>query len=208
MPPVVHTKASRVCPVRIRPSLYRQVRRWWVVAGLCGLTTACAARTPQTAAPERFRLALSPASFHAALSLRQQVRVERDGRTASFDAVFDVDSSEMTLVGLALGQRLFTLRYDGTALTESRSKFLPAEIHGADVLSDLQLALWPADAIRAALPPGWTLMDTDALRVLRDSVNDVTRVTYDGSPRWNGTITLRSVSYGYALVIVSTADAP
>lgn len=156
--------------------------------------------------PDRVRLALSPAAFPERVSLQQHVHVQYAGGQADFDAVLDISPEVITLVGLKFGQRLFTLRYDGSELVESRSAFLPREVQAHDVLSDLQLALWPADAVRAALPAGWTLRDSGAARTLSRGDDDVTTITYDGSPRWNGTISLDNPSQGYRLEIRSIAS--
>lgn len=172
-------------------------RIWWEVSLL--VTASCGGRSGKPA--DAFQIALSPASFPTRLSLQQQVHVERDGRDADFDAVLDISPEAVTLVGLGFGQRLFTLRYDGTRLEESRSPFLPRDVRGRDVLSDIQLALWPADAVRAALPARWTLRDDPGVRVLSKGDEAITSITYDSLPRWKGLVTLHNKQFGYRLVI-------
>lgn len=165
------------------------------------LTVAC--HRPDSGDPNRLLLQLSPSSFLQTISLQQNVQVEQGGQTVDFDAVLEVSPTAVTLVGLAYNQRVFTLRYDGRKLQETRSRMLPREVQAADVLSDLQLALWPAEAVRAALPAGWTLSDSTGHRELaeRDSVR--TSITFDSMPRWAGTITLHNWQYDYRLVIRS-----
>lgn len=176
---------------------------------LWALLGACAAAAPASRDdPDRLRLALSPASFGHALNLQQQVHVEAQGRTIDFDAVLDIAPDAVTLVGLTFGQRMLTLRYDGATLSEERHSALPAEVRGADILSDVQLALWPAGAVRAALPTGWTLNDEGQRRTLVHDARDVARVAYDGLPRWQGQITLDHVQPPYRLVIRSVVSAP
>ncbi len=85
---------------------------------------------------------------------------------------------------------------------------MPAEIRGADILTDLQLSLWPADAIRAALPAGWALADDGTRRTLTNSGREVEIIAYSGTPRWVGRITLRNLEYDYSLVINSVVDSP
>jgi hypothetical protein len=157
---------------------------------------------------DRLTLELSPASFGRALSLQQQVHVEYADRTVDLDAVLDIAPDSLTLVGMAFGQRMLTLRYDGVALRETRHPMLPRDVRGADILTDIQMALWPGDAVRAALPAGWTLTDSDTLRTLfRDAQPQVT-IRYDGVPRWAGRVTMRNLRYDYSLVIRSAAEAP
>jgi hypothetical protein len=157
---------------------------------------------------DRLTLALSPASFGRALSLQQQVHVEYADRTVDLDAVLDIAPDSLTLVGMAFGQRMLTLRYNGVELHEKRHPMLPRDVRGADILTDMQMALWPGDAVRAALPAGWTLTDSDTLRTLfKDSQPEVT-IKYDAVPRWAARVTMRNLQYDYRLVIRSVAEAP
>lgn len=165
----------------------------------------CASAPPQ---PGRLQLTLSPASFGRTLSLQQQVRIAAAGHTADLDAALDITPREITLVGLELGQRVLTLTYANGMLCEQRHSRLPAEVRGADILTDLQLSLWPVDAVRAALPPGWTLTDEDYRRVLAHDGRDVEVIAYDGPIRWESRITLRNLQYEYQLVIHSALAAP
>lgn len=166
---------------------------------------ACRRRVPPL--DNRFRLALSPAAFPQSISLQQHVEVQQGGKTVEFEAVLDVNPEEVTLVGLAFSQRVFTLKYDGRKLQESRSRMLPREVQAADVLSDLQLALWPVEVVRAALPAGWTLQDTANERVLSESDTVRTTIGYSATPRWSGNISLTNKQYDYKLLIKS-AVAP
>ena len=177
------------------------VRRLVSASALLLLTLACGGRRANQA--DQIHLALSPSAFPERVSLQQHVDVDYAGRQTDFDAVLDIAPEAMTLVGLKFGQRIFTIKYDGSKLEESRSMFLPRDVRARDVLSDLQLALWPADAVRDALPAGWTLRDSDNTRVLAKGAEDVTTITYDGSPRWIGTILLDNRALGYRLKIRS-----
>ena len=158
--------------------------------------------------PDHLQLALTPSSFAQRITLQQRVHVERDGREVDFDAVLDIGPDSLTLVGVALSQRVFTLRYDGTRLVETRSPMLPREVRGVDVLSDLQLALWPEAAVRAALPTGYALRDTEGQRVLSTGDEEIATITYDGSPRWIGRVTVNNKQFGYRLVIQSALAEP
>ena len=173
---------------------------------LCASALTAACHSGATAVPNRWRLALTPASFAQTISLQQHVEVEQSGRNIDFEAVLDITPDTVTLVGLAFNQRVFTLKYDGVKLQESRSKMLPREVQAGDVLSDLQLALWPTEAVRSALPAGWTLRDSTGLRVLSESDTVRTTITYTATPRWSGTITLENKQYDYRLVIRSAVS--
>lgn len=174
---------------------------------LVALTSAGACRGRAVPAqPDRWRLALPPAAFMESVSLQQRVKVEQAGRTADFDAILDISPETVTLVGMAFSQRVFTLQYDGQKLKETRSRMLPPEVHAADVLSDLQLALWPAQAVRSALPAGWTLSDSDTARVLMQADTVRTTISYSGTPRFVGTISLASKQFDYRLTVHSAVQ--
>ena len=67
---------------------------------------------------------------------------------------------------------------------------------------DLQLALWPADAIRAVLPPEWTLRETATTREL---VRDGRAwLSVDGGI--DGRMRLDNRAEGYRLEIESVAS--
>ena len=183
--------------------------RFLSVVSVFALTTilnACSGRAAPP--PDHLQLALAPAAFAQRITLQQHVHVERDGREVDFEAVLDIGPDSLTLVGMAFGQRILTLRYDGTRLVESRSPMLPREVLGADVLSDLQLALWPVNAVRAALPTGYTLRDASGVRVLSMGDEEIATISYDGSPRWIGRVTVVNKQFAYRLVIQSAAAEP
>jgi hypothetical protein len=185
---------------------------------LAGALAACAGAAPPTAAPGpcattapvsgRLRLSLPPNSFGRSLGLQQQLQITAAGHAVNLDAVLDITPDSLTLVAMQLGQRVLTLTQAHGALCERRHEQLPAEVQGADILTDLQLALWPADVIRAALPSGWVLADDGTRRTLTHGRRDVEIIGYSGAPRWEGRITLRNLEYDYSLVINSVVSSP
>jgi|GEM_PF-75475 hypothetical protein len=190
-----------VHPWRVMPQLRRRLALALV------LVTACRGAAAAPPVPDdRPLLALSPVSFAGSLSVQQRVHVERDGRIVDFDAVLEVSPDMVTLVALGFGTRLFTLRYDGTKLDEARSPMLPRDVRGSDILSDMQLSLWPADAVRAALPSGWSLRDAPNARTLLKGADEITNITYDTMPRWKGKVTLQNHQFGYRLVITTVPE--
>jgi hypothetical protein len=172
------------------------------------IAVAAACRGAPPSQRDRLSLALSPASFGRTLSLQQQVHVEYADRTVDLDAVLDIAPDSLTLVGMAFGQRMLTLRYNGVTLDEKRHPMLPRDVRGADILTDVQVALWPADAVRAALPAGWTLTDSDTLRTLSKGALEMVTISYDAAPHWSALVTLRNLRYAYRLVIRSVAEDP
>jgi hypothetical protein len=157
-------------------------------------------------APARLGLRLAPAALGQPISVQQHLTVQRGGKTNDLDVALEVDASRVNLVGLAFGQRVLSLQFDGKEITEWRHPMLPAQVRAADVLEDLQLTLWPAADIARALPSGWTVEDQGLRRTLRLDGKVVTTIDYSGTPRWQGTAVLDNVRYQYKLTIESAPE--
>jgi hypothetical protein len=160
----------------------------------------CASRP---APPARLGLKLAPAALGETVSVQQHLTVERKGKTDELDAALEVDPAHLELVGLAFGQRVLSLGYDGNKLTSWRHLMLPSQVKAEDVLEDVQLCLWPAEAIAQALPPGWEVQDWGLQRTLTLNGEVVATISYSAMPRWSGTITLDNLRYQYRLTIQS-----
>ena len=178
-----------------------ELSRSLAALSLCALSlTACA---PAPSPPARLGLKLAPAALEASVSLQQQVVVERRGRVDSVDTALEVDAERLDLVGLAFGQRVFALHYDGRELQSWRHPSMPPELRGEDVLEDLQLTLWPAGAIERALPAGWRIEELGRRRTLWLNDTPVMMIDYSGEPRWLGRIAVNNLRYQYRLIILS-----
>lgn len=164
------------------------------------LLAACTATAPT---PARLGLRLAPAALGETISVQQHLTVERDGKTNDLDAALEVDGTNINLVGLALGMRVLSLDYDGREITEWRHPMLPSQVKAADVLEDLQLTLWPVEAIAKALPEGWKIEEQGLRRTLRRDGEVVATIDYSGMPRWQGKAVLDNVRYKYRLTVVS-----
>lgn len=175
------------------------------------LLTACAATTP-TAPPDirppaRLQLRLAPAALGQSISLQQHLTVEREGRTDTLDTALEIDAEHLDLVGLAFGQRVMTLHYDGRELQVWRHVMLPKQVQGDDVLQDVQLTLWPAKAIKDALPAGWELRETEAQRTLLLHGETIAVIDYPDRKAWGGKVILTNLRYRYKLTIQSVVTS-
>lgn len=188
-------------------------RPLWLAAALL-LLSACT--TPQAPpAAQLPQLALAPAALGTELALAQRLTVthEHGARTAPapLEALLEVDAQSVRLVALALAQRVLTLEWDGQHLVSSRHALLPPQIQAAHVLRDVQLAYWPAAAVRAALPPGWTLEEGNRRRVLLAAGLPRVTIHYSNDPRWQGRVDIINLTESYRLTIESlpaTSSAP
>jgi hypothetical protein len=153
---------------------------WMALAG-CATTP----RAPQAAMPADNAplLRLAPAALGRSLALQQQLTVTHGDESHRLDALLEADATELRLIVQAVGRPALRLRWDGTTLEQTRADWLPPQLTGERVLSNLQLAYWPPQAITAALPTGWTLVATDATRELRQGDEVVIAIAYPSPQR-------------------------
>lgn len=146
-------------------------------------------------------LRLPPASLGRELALQQQITVEyrtsRGEERREIQALLEADATHTRLAALAGGQVLARLDWDGQDLRVVRSPWAPAELVPERILSEMQLSLWPVEAIAAALPAGWTLAVEAGRRVLRAGGEVVAQVRYP-DPQ---TIEFEQYRDGYRLTI-------
>lgn len=156
----------------------------------------------------RLGLKLPPAALGETVNLQQHLTVEREERTEELDVALEIDAEHLAMVGLVFGQRVLTMDYDGETLTSWRHFLLPKRVRSEDILEDIQLTYWPVEVIRQALPEGWRIEDTERRRTLFSDGTPVMVINYSGQPRWNGTVELSNLRYGYRLTILSSPSAP
>lgn len=172
-----------------------------LLALLAALALAGCASAPQPAA--RLGLRLDPATLGESISVQQRLEVERGGSVNTLDVALQIDPARLELVGLAFGQRVLTLSYDGRELSSWRHVMLPTQVRAEDVLEDVQLTLWPAAAVRASLGAGWTIDEAGLQRTLSKDGAPVIVIDYSGPSRWQGKVLLRNLRYDYRLSIES-----
>lgn len=156
----------------------------------------------------RLGLMLAPATLGESISVQQTLRVERDGRIDHLDVALEVDPQRVQMVGLAFGQRVLRLNYDGQNLQTWRHPLLPSQVRAEDILEDVQLTLWPADAIREMLPEGWRIEESGLRRTLLLDDRAVMLIEYSTPTRWIGKVELLNLRYHYRLIIRSAPATP
>ena len=168
---------------------------------LTATLAACAAAPPRAAVPLP-ELRLAPAALGRELSLQQQLHFSFGRQQRDLDALLEVDAQEVRLAVQALGQSGVRLSWDGEHLQQQRAPWLPEAVRGERVLADLQFTLWPAGAIRSALPASWTLQDDGTIRrLVRDGAVWL-QVEHQGEGRY----LLDNRADGYRLQIESVGQ--
>jgi hypothetical protein len=169
---------------------------------VCAVLSLVACAHAQAA---RLGLKLPPSALGQTITLQQQLHVEREDGSRDLQMVIDIDEDHVEMVGLAFGQRVLTAYYDGKTLKEQRHFLLPSQVRSEDILEDIQLTYWPAEAIRDALPAGWRIEEEENRRTLLLDDKPVMVIEYGAKPRWNGKVELSNLRYGYRLTIQSVA---
>lgn len=130
-------------------------------------------------------LQIAPSAFGGSLQLMQRLTVQEAPTDPllpvserQLDTLLQLDGRQLRLVALALGQRVLTLHWDGQRLDVQRHPMLPASVDAQRVLRDIALVFAPVDALRAALPPGWSLVERGAERTLLQGERVQLRVRY------------------------------
>lgn len=180
------------------------MRRLIALAAAGLLLAACAARGP-VAKPlvELPKLQLAPSSLGHEASLQQKLDFRFGEQRRELDALLEVDAGEVRLLVQAMGQSGVRLAWDGENLVEQRAPWLPPAVRGQRVLDDLQFALWPLEAIRAALPPGWRVVEADGERRLLDAQGRAWLVSR--SEEGFGNLQLQNLAEGYELGVRSSS---
>ncbi len=154
------------------------------------------------AAPRPWFEPLGPETLQRDTPVRQLVTLDFQGRTRALQTVLTRDRGGLTLVGLSsVGQRLFTMTWDGRQ-AELRSGV--AQLDRLDprwMLTDIQLAFWPLEDLRGALPAGVSLEQVGTQRALwRGGELLWMRATTQADP-WRGETRIYNAELGYRLTV-------
>jgi uncharacterized protein DUF3261 len=172
------------------------------VTGLGMSLGSCAALTNRPADPGR--LLIPPHAARRTVSVMQTVRVERAGAPPfAVLALVELDEHWLRVAALGpFGNRILLLEWDGTTYHEEREPQIPADLPLELVLRDIQLALFPASAIRQALPsPSWTVSETRGRRVLLLDQKPVISIDYSGEDHFRCSVSYHHIALGYTVEI-------
>jgi hypothetical protein len=166
------------------------------------LLSGCATQVQRSA-----EVPLASPTAVSARSASQVIHAIYGARAMTLSTAIQNDASGLDVVGLtATGQRLFTVRWDGTAVSARRSAFVPDAVDPQRVLADMQLALWPLAAVQAAFgKSGLEVTEPFAgVRRLRRGDTLVAEVHYASADPWNGRLWFVNFEYDYSLTIDTT----
>jgi len=157
---------------------------------------------------------LSPASLGATKNSTQVLDFAYRDKEMSLQCAVQVTQDRLTLVALGpLGQRAFTLDYDGIEVHADMSPYVPGSLPPQRILGDLELALWPLAAWqRSTEGTDWQVSSPrPGLRRVRYRGRLISEVHYadagSGSGPWNGRAWLVNTALGYTLDL-QTSSTP
>jgi hypothetical protein len=170
--------------------------------------------TAPAAAPEHPPV-LMPDTLGARHSAQQVLRVAFGEHEAVLNCVVAARPQNLQVVVLtALGLRALSLDWDGHSFHDERAPLVPAQFQPAQLVADLQFALWPSSVLQPAYQAqGWALSEPGGgVRRLRRSGQLFAEVHYadaESADRraWNGRFWLVNFRYGYSLAIESREAA-
>lgn len=174
------------------------------------LLVACAAgpKAPSAWLKPGVSVRLPAPGITPAVSEQQLLTATVEGRAQSLLVLLNADGGQLTLVGLSsLGIRLFTVTYDRQGIHTGQSVVLPRLPPAGQVLADIMLSYWPAEAWHKVLPRGWTLVDTADRRVLADpGGNSVTEIHYEIIAGRRQPVALSNAIFHYQIAIQHLDD--
>jgi hypothetical protein len=165
---------------------------------------ACSLLVPKTEEPLRI-----PPAVLGERTVEQQLLIRWPTGERSMDAVLEIEGGRLRLVLMAFGMRISSLDYDGETLAQER--FVPHAPDGVRILNDLLMVAAPEDALKNALPAGWTLkerIDKEGAGKRDIFADGGKRIEihysggFPGNP-WRGRVALKNHAGGYELVVIS-----
>jgi hypothetical protein len=190
--------------VRLRAAA-RAVARCAAIAGVV-LAAGCALTPSESAAAPP---ALAPPAALTPRAATQVIHAAFGARAVTLRTAIEVDAAALRIVGVtATGQRLFTVAWDGRAIAAERGAFVPENLDPARMLADVQLALWPLEAVRAAFRERNLEVSEPfaGVRRLRRGDDLIAEVHYAGPDPWSGRLWFVNFEFDYSLTIDTTSS--
>jgi hypothetical protein len=130
----------------------------------------------------------------------QDIRIQRGELDERLIAQLEVDAAGMRLVGLTpMGQRILEADFDNNVATAS--SVVGRRFDVRSLLSMVQLAVWPADSVRAGLGEGCEIEESPALRRLLREGMPILEIARIGEPPRYRRLDIHVPNAGFSLAI-------
>lgn len=146
-------------------------------------------------------------AFPDKLNAVQTLIARHDGRTQALQAVVSAQYNHVNVVMmLANGPRVMEVDWTPADLIETRSSFAPDELSGLNILADMFLVFWPANAVEGALSEGAFISQSDGRRLIYNDARQLVEIMYyTKDERGRDHYVLTNFDLGYSLTIYSDA---
>lgn len=144
----------------------------------------------------------TPPAYPETRTIMQTARAKYGPTEAAFEAVVSLSPERAEIVIAILGgPRLATISWDEIGVHEERTPIAPPQVPTANILSDLFVALWPLEAVAAALPEGVTVTEADGVRTISQGGIALMTITPDSTNAARSVV--RNEAFGYEVRVVS-----
>jgi hypothetical protein len=150
----------------------------------------------------------APAQLGESVEAAQMVTASHGADSFVFEGRLSVSPTGVTLVTTdGLGRRAMTVRWADGVLVTDKAAWLPADLPpAANMLADIMLLYWPAEALRPLLD-GASLDEKAGVRQLRHNGETVVDITRGADP-WNGDAQLENRAWKYRIQVASRKLSP
>ncbi len=151
-----------------------------------------------------------PAALGRSATVAQTVTAQFRGQSFVFQGYVNFGPDTLELAALdGLGRRLFTVHWRGGAFDYQPSPSMPSDLRPANMLADMALIYWPAEALRPILAQaGAELSETPSTRTIRHGGEAVIQIDYANGHGWTGEAHYRNLAFAYSLDIQSAEVSP
>lgn len=203
-------------------ALWLAVAAAFVLAGCAGGTlsldaftgsTSSAPSVPEVQLAPSYKLVLpQPATYGSRIKVRQLVTLEHSGNSISFEALLNIQPTEVSLVAVdPIGRRALTLNWDGTQLTVEKAPFLPDSLRVEWLMADMIAVYWPAPVVQRSLAAtSAKVEDRGGRRIISADGAELLKADYawTGKSGLVGTMKYENLSWGYTVSVKSLEVKP
>ncbi len=148
----------------------------------------------------------------ASIEAAQAVLGEAGGSPVQFQSQIKAADGKVVVVMVdPLGRRALEIEWSADGIAIDAAPWLPEQVRPLNVLADIVIAHWPAEAVRAGLAEtGARLRVAGNAREIAMADDLLMQVEYgeDFQPPWHGSLVVRNFALDYSLKIISTPTGP
>ena len=148
-----------------------------------------------------------PRELESTVRVAQLITAKYGSETYVFEAQLSVSPDQLTLMCIdPLGRRALTIVSTGEEVTTDAAPWLPKGLRAENILADIALVYWPADAIRRGFLGTRAIVAVNAhKRTITLDDREIVSVEYEpqDGQAWPSSASYRNHAFGYELVLRS-----